>query len=64
MNDMEEVLHVLLWFYIGKIQVSGQRWKKEVVHMAPRLVSFTKNKVKSNSYESKKLLRGAKGHFG
>ena len=36
--------------YIGKVQVSGQRWKKDVVHMAPGLVSLTINKVKSNSY--------------
>ena len=46
--------------YIGSVQVSGQRWKEEVVHMAPVLVSLTMNKVKSNSYECKKLLRGAK----
>ena len=42
--------------YIGKIQVSGQRWKEEVIRMAPGLVSLTINKVKSNSYQ--------KGHFG
>ena len=55
--------------YTGKVQVSGQRWKEEVVHIAPSLVSLTKNNVKSNSYQCKKLLRGAKscrqkGHFG
>ena len=27
--------------YIGKAQVGGQRWKEEVVHMAPDLVSLT-----------------------
>ena len=35
--------------YIGKVQVSGQRWKEEVVCMAPGLVSLTVNKVKSIS---------------
>ena len=30
--------------YIGKVQVSGQRWKEEVVYMAPGLVSVKCNK--------------------
>ena len=30
--------------YIEKVQVSGQRWKKEVVFVAPGLVSLTCNK--------------------
>ena len=37
--------------YIGKVHVSGQRWKEEVVRNAPGLVSLTINKVKRNSYQ-------------
>ena len=37
--------------YIGKVQVSGQRLKDEVVRMAPGLVSLTINKVKRNGYQ-------------
>ena len=54
--------------YIGKVQVSGQRWKVEVVHMAPGLVSLTINKVKSISYMCMNKWKGyksrrQKGHF-
>ena len=37
--------------YIGKVHVSGQRGKEEVVRMAPGLDSLTINKVKRNSYQ-------------
>ena len=46
--------------YIGKVQVSGQRWKEEVVHMAPVFVSLTINMVKSNSYMCMNEVKGGK----
>ena len=54
--------------YFEKVQVSGQKWKKEVVRVATGLVSL--NKVKSNSYKcGRKLVKSGKfcrhkGHFG
>ena len=46
--------------YTGKVQVTGQRWQEEVVLMTLGLVSLTINKIKSNNYGCKKLLKCAK----